>query len=1059
MKFKLTVFLALVTSLAAHAQYQSAVVTDVQGDKVYIRVAPLLLRGDLDTLYATAEDLQNQIDNLSWADVLENGTTPGVDVDFFGFDAIGIGQVTTTGTFTGDSLVLNKDAAIAGRLNVTDVVSLSDSLLVEGTVVLNDSLRVVKAVSMGSRLHVTGVTAFGDSVHVVGNVDFDALFNVDGAATFGSTLAVTGETTLSDTLHAAAPALFADSVDVGGDLRVAQSASVVGNAAIGGTLGVTGAATLSSTLAVTGVTSLSDSLHVSGSADIDGNLNVDGATTLDGTTVDGALDVNGNGDVSGTLGVGGAATMGSTLAVTGETTLSDTLHAAAPALFADSVDVGGDLRVAQSASVVGNAAIGGTLGVTGAATLSSTLAVTGVTSLSDSLHVSGSADIDGNLNVDGATTLDGTTVDGALDVNGNGDVSGTLGVGGAATLGSTLGVTGETTLSDTLHAAAPALFADSVDVGGNAAFAGTVQVSGASTLSAVQVNGALDVNGQADVSGATALGSTLAVTGVATFADTLKAAAPGLFADSLDVAGNAHVADVLYADSIVSGKVVNAQVRDLANHNTDGLVETSTNRYFTPAREQLLQAQIDSLDTFLWNLLNQLFDPPSVITSAATPVAAYTASIHATFDAGGAEVEDSGFELSLNSDLSDSTVYAATGAESLAEALSSLTKGTTYYYRAFVETIMGRAEGAIQSFTTVDDAQVSTLSATSVGASSANLRGQITSTGGGTISSTNFQYSTNSSLSGASTVGGSSNSGTFNGGISGLSAGTTYYYRARATNEAGTASGTIQNFTTIGLASVTTGNSSSVGPTTATLSGSVTGTGGGTISATGFQYSTNSSFSSPSTKTGSSTSGTFTANLTGLSGNTTYWFRAYVTNEAGTQYGTSKSYTTQSLGPCAGVFTKSYDGHNYPLVEAGGECWFAEDLQATSGLVTVSTSNPGTSPGYTIDPAGGYIYNTQAFSLGACPSGWRGATVSDWEAVRSDNIITPGTYASSLALTPCNTSGAQSVKLAVGAGYTTYQVAAYLPGWIQSYTGFESCASGSGSGATTVLARIRCVKN
>ena len=935
MKFKITVFLALVTSLAAHAQHQSAVVTDVQGDKVYIQVAPLLLRGDLDTLYATAEGLQNQIDNLSWADVLENGTTPGVDVDFFGFDAIGIGQVTTTGTFTGDSLVLNKDAAIAGRLNVTDVVSLSDSLLVEGTVVLNDSLRVVKAVSMGSRLHVTGVTAFGDSLHVVGNVDFDALFNVDGAATFGSTLAVTGETTLSDTLHAAAPALFADSVDVGGDLRVAQSASVVGNAAIGGTLGVTGAATLSSTLAVTGVTSLSDSLHVSGSADVDGNLNVDGATTLDGTTVDGALDVNGNGDVSGTLGVGGA-----------------------------------------------------------------------------------------------------------------------------ATLGSTLGVTGETTLSDTLHAAAPALFADSVDVGGNAAFAGTVQVSGASTLSAVQVNGALDVNGQADVSGATALGSTLAVTGVATFADTLKAAAPGLFADSLDVAGNAHVADVLYADSIVSGKVVNAQVRDLANHNTDGLVETSTNRYFTPAREQLLQAQIDSLDTILWNLLNQLFDPPSVITSAATPVAAYTASINATFDAGGAEVEDSGFELSLNSDLSDSTVYAATGAESLAEALSSLTKGTTYYYRAFVETIMGRAEGAIQSFTTVDDAAVSTLSATSIGAFSANLRGQITSTGGGTISATDFQYSTNSSLSGASTAGGSSTSGTFNGSVSGLSAGTTYYFRARATNEAGTANGNTLNFTTIGLASVSTGNSSSVGPTTATLSGSVTPTGGGTVSATGFQYSTNSSFSGASTKSGSSTSGSFTANLTGLNGSTTYYFRAYATNEAGTQYGTSNSFTTQALGPCEGVFTKSYDGHNYPLVEAGGECWFAEDLQATSGLVTVSTSNHGTSPGYTIDPAGGYIYNTQAFSLGACPSGWRGATASDWEAVRSDNIITPGTYASSLALTPCNTSGAQSVKLSVGVGYTTYQVAAYLPGWIQSYTGFESCASASGSGfAITVLARIRCVKN
>ena len=657
----------------AQAQ-SSAVVQHGNGSKIFLKIDAHLLRSNLDTLFTKAADLQNQINTLSWADVLTNGTSPGVDVDFFGYSALGLGQVTTTGTVTADSLVLNKDASVAGRLVVSDVVSFGDSLLVAGTVVLGDSLRVVDAVSFGSRLHVTGVTTFGDSVHVVGNVDLDGLFNVDGAATFKSTLEVDGETTLNDTLHVAAPAL------------------------------------------------LGDSLHV----------------------------------------VGGAA-------------LSGTL------------------------SVAGNASVGGTLAASGATSLASTLAVTGLVTLSDSLHVDDNADVDGNFNVDGTTTLNGTTVDGALDVNGNADVSGTFDAGGAAALAGTLAVTGETTLHDTLHVAAPALLGDSLHVAGGAALAGTLDVAGASTLSGTQVNGTLDVNGPADVSGAMALAGTLAVTGVATFADTLEVQGPGLFADSLDVAGKARFASVVYADSIVSGKVLNAQVRDLANHTTDGLVETATNRYFTPAREQVLQAQLDSLSDLLGDLLDQLFDPATITTTAATPVAATTASIRATYNAGGAQVDASGFIFSENSDLSDSTVFNVTGSSNaLLKALTSLSEGTTYYYRAFIETIMGRAEGATLSFTTIADPTVSSLAVTNAGQTTATLRGSVDSAGGGVVSATGFKYGTSALLAGATNTAGSATSGTYIKALTGLAPTTTYYYAAYATNEAGTSYGDTLNFTTLG---------------------------------------------------------------------------------------------------------------------------------------------------------------------------------------------------------------------------------------------------------------------
>jgi len=196
----LAILIATILSTSETSAQQNAVHGQVQGNRIYMSVNPEALKANLDTLFMNSASTQSALNNLTWSDVLGNGTTPGMDVDFFGYNASGLGQVTTTGTFTGDSLVLNKDAAITGRLSVTDVVSLGDSLAVTGVVDFADSLRVVKAVSIGQRLYVTGITTLGDSMHVVGNVDFDAMFNVDGAATFGSSLAVTGKATLNDSL-------------------------------------------------------------------------------------------------------------------------------------------------------------------------------------------------------------------------------------------------------------------------------------------------------------------------------------------------------------------------------------------------------------------------------------------------------------------------------------------------------------------------------------------------------------------------------------------------------------------------------------------------------------------------------------------------------------------------------------------------------------------------------------------------------------------------------------------------------------------------------------------
>ena len=182
--------------MLAQSNYQQVVESTESGNKVFLEINLMHLQQSMDSIFLQLTEAST----TNWGDVLINGSNPGMDIDFSSYDITGLGGLTSTGTLTADSLFLNKDADLTGKLSVTDVVSFGDSLTVSGYVQFSDSLDVVKAVAIGETLYVTGVTALGDSLHVVGNVDLDALFNVDGAATFGSTLAVSGKTTLSDSL-------------------------------------------------------------------------------------------------------------------------------------------------------------------------------------------------------------------------------------------------------------------------------------------------------------------------------------------------------------------------------------------------------------------------------------------------------------------------------------------------------------------------------------------------------------------------------------------------------------------------------------------------------------------------------------------------------------------------------------------------------------------------------------------------------------------------------------------------------------------------------------------
>ena len=97
------------------------------------------------------------------------------------------------------------------------------------------------------------------------------------------------------------------------------------------------------------------------------------------------------------------------------------------------------------------------------------------------------------------------------------------------------------------------------------------------------------------------------------------------------------------------------------------------------------------------------------------------------------------------------------------------------------------------------------------------------------------------------------------------------------------------------LATITTlpiGNTSS---SFATCGGSISATGGSSVTQRGICWSTsqNPTTANSSTNNGNGT-GSFTSNLTGLTANTNYYVRAYAINSAGTAYGNELMFTTSN---------------------------------------------------------------------------------------------------------------------------------------------------------------------
>ena len=194
---------------------------------------------------------------------------------------------------------------------------------------------------------------------------------------------------------------------------------------------------------------------------------------------------------------------------------------------------------------------------------------------------------------------------------------------------------------------------------------------------------------------------------------------------------------------------------------------------------------------------------------------------------------------------------------------------------------------------------VATIDATSVGASTATLNATVNARFISTAVS--IEYGTGATLAGSTTVSGTAVTGSTDTArgiaVTGLAANTKYYFRASATNGAGSATASaIKSFTTLGgKPSATTAIASGVSANKATLNASVNANGvsttvkyrvGKTANLSGdvtlYEGRTVTDFADESVP----------VSISSLSEMVTYYYRVEVANSLGTAIGEIKSFTT-----------------------------------------------------------------------------------------------------------------------------------------------------------------------
>lgn len=392
----------------------------------------------------------------------------------------------------------------------------------------------------------------------------------------------------------------------------------------------------------------------------------------------------------------------------------------------------------------------------------------------------------------------------------------------------------------------------------------------------------------------------------------------------------------------------------------------------------------------------------SVTTAAVTTFTQTTATAGGNVTAdGGAAISERGvyFGTTNNPSSGGTKVAAAAGGTGAFTCnLTNLTPGTLYYVMAYATNSSGVSYGSAVQFTTSATAPtVSTASVTTFTQSTATAGGNVSATGGASISERGVYFGTqnNPQTTGTKAAAATAGDGVFTVNLTGLTANTLYYVAAFATNTAGTSFGDVVSFTTspVTLAVLTTSTPDFIATssTSITAGGNISANGGGVITESGIVYGTSADvdyLTDQHVAAAGPATGAFEVTLEDLEEGTTYYLKAYARNGAGTAYGNEVQLLTRM---------SDREGNIYRTVMIGTQVWMAENLKVTQfnggtpiPYITGNTNWAGQTAAaycwYSDAPANedlyGALYNWFAASSGnLCPTGWRVPSDADFNTL------------------------------------------------------------------------------
>lgn len=195
--------------------------------------------------------------------------------------------------------------------------------------------------------------------------------------------------------------------------------------------------------------------------------------------------------------------------------------------------------------------------------------------------------------------------------------------------------------------------------------------------------------------------------------------------------------------------------------------------------------------------------PLTVNTLTATAIGSDTVTLHGSATGGVGPLTERGFRWGTDAG-SLRQAPAVAGAEgTFSLTLTGLKPGTNYTFRAYAGNADGNIEGSLLSFTTLTPGPVvETRAVTGLTGTEATLNGFITNDRGQAVTDSGFLWGTSAQPDKKMSAPPGGDGRTFSSDLTALTGGVTYYFRAYATNAAGTNYGSVLSFTTLTLVPV-----------------------------------------------------------------------------------------------------------------------------------------------------------------------------------------------------------------------------------------------------------------